>query len=916
MLNWVKNLDPKIFRITLVTVFGGPLEVELPDSVSWRILPRYCYTIEVLKKRLEWLGKWWSDAGYLFFRSVRLRQALGELNPDIVVTHLPNESVPVMATKFLGSTSPWPVVCWIHNVPHAGFSRLELTLQKLLYPKMDGWVAVSSQAAIEFSQRYGVPSELIAVEWNPHDLASMQKLSRQDSAEWLGSGLRLLAVGRLVEQKNFHFLLQVAKLLKSHRGWTLTVVGGGEQEQSLSAKIRELELEDRVLLAGEKENPYPFFREADLLLLTSHYEGLPGVLVEAMTFGVPVVALRGRGGTAEALGEGRYGILVDEPCPKAFARQVSALLESRELREEWSRKSLAGRERFALRERIPRLENRLLCHCRNHYGWANSNRPSVLPSNQSEDWFYHGLIRDGRERVAWQRSTVNGRLSRFLLDTLRRPRLRGLRSRIREILENGNFSVYRPTKVEAALETVEEFADSPQIEWKRLRHSLEQFEKNLMFRIVKELLKLTQDLSYLRVIHLAEPLCEQNPNPLPTPSLPPTEASLSLLGPAWWRHLMIPSMELWNIGRPLTIVAVSREFEFPTLRPEGEVALWLLEPGLTVNPQCRPDIVYTISCEERERLRSQFSCPVKTLSPCLQGRFGSPWSISAHHPDTPRQWSQVETTGTSTENNPRWSSEAQTLLGVRNRLRQRLVEDVISEIAADLDLPPLPKKEPVFVTCTNRPERLDWWLQQVLQQSVRGKVVLLCHGSGFSEAVRKLEKHSDIEIEIVFAPKTLNHGQCAQRAFEKAYACGDILVCMDDDDWYGPNYASDLISGLKFSPAKLVGKASFLVETGEERYLLSPGQEYRYSPLFSGGALAFHREVLEKVTVRPHQTWWDTKFFRDAWNEGLPQLTLDQFNYCYNRTGHNSSNASLFGRALRYASKVPSDQRVEELCYV
>ncbi|WP_137679164.1 glycosyltransferase [Aurantiacibacter suaedae] len=103
--------------------------------------------------------------------------------------------------------------------------------------------------------------------------------------------LSLLFVGRLEPQKNPLLALATAASVRDlGEPFTLTMIGGGAMERQVHKEIARLGLAEHVTLHGHVANPAPFFREADILLMTSRYEGVPAVIGEALVTGMPFVA--------------------------------------------------------------------------------------------------------------------------------------------------------------------------------------------------------------------------------------------------------------------------------------------------------------------------------------------------------------------------------------------------------------------------------------------------------------------------------------------------------------------------------------------------------------------------------------------------------------------------------------------------
>jgi glycosyltransferase involved in cell wall biosynthesis len=133
----------------------------------------------------------------------------------------------------------------------------------------------------------------------------------------------VLGVGRLTAQKAFSVLIEAFARVRKSQPARLLILGEGEERPMLEALIRQLGLEQDVDLPGFVSNPYPYMAHAALFVLSSRWEGLPTVLVEAMSLRTPVIATDCPSGPREILGDGQYGHLVpvDDPCALAMAIQ-------------------------------------------------------------------------------------------------------------------------------------------------------------------------------------------------------------------------------------------------------------------------------------------------------------------------------------------------------------------------------------------------------------------------------------------------------------------------------------------------------------------------------------------------------------------------------------------------------------------
>lgn len=135
----------------------------------------------------------------------------------------------------------------------------------------------------------------------------------------------LLAVGRLVQVKDYPTLLSAFNILRAQRPCRLLIIGEGNQRSQLQTQIGRLGLQRDVELLGFQPNPLPYMRQANALVLSSFLEGLGNVLIEAMACGTPVLATD-CGGPREVLADGALGLLVPVGDSAALAQAMAATL--------------------------------------------------------------------------------------------------------------------------------------------------------------------------------------------------------------------------------------------------------------------------------------------------------------------------------------------------------------------------------------------------------------------------------------------------------------------------------------------------------------------------------------------------------------------------------------------------------------
>ena len=198
------------------------------------------------------------------------------------------------------------------------------------YRFADTVAAVSKGAAIDLARLARIPASRVQVLNNPVPQYAQPHPEEIKAAESLWDcprGQRILTVGRFTQEKNHALLLRAfAKMPKP--GARLLFLGKGPDEIMLRALASELEIADSVIFPGFFPNPASFYATADLFVLSSDYEGLPTVLIEALSFGVPVVSTDCPFGPAEILGNNQYGTLTPVGDPEALARALTDALDA------------------------------------------------------------------------------------------------------------------------------------------------------------------------------------------------------------------------------------------------------------------------------------------------------------------------------------------------------------------------------------------------------------------------------------------------------------------------------------------------------------------------------------------------------------------------------------------------------------
>lgn len=196
-----------------------------------------------------------------------------------------------------------------------GFAERSIYLiVPILYRYADCITAVSRECATDLRNFSRLQDSAVEFIYNPFDLAYIRSRSQERVQHpWFESGQPpvIMAIGRLNQAKDYPTLIRAFARLSAKRSVRLMILGEGELRNMLEAMVAECGLSaDDVQLPGFVSNPFAYLARSNLFVLSSHYEGLPGALIEAMACGTPVVSTDCPSGPREILESGRWGMLV------------------------------------------------------------------------------------------------------------------------------------------------------------------------------------------------------------------------------------------------------------------------------------------------------------------------------------------------------------------------------------------------------------------------------------------------------------------------------------------------------------------------------------------------------------------------------------------------------------------------------
>jgi glycosyltransferase involved in cell wall biosynthesis len=230
---------------------------------------------------------------------------------------------------------------WIYN-----------RLVKKYYRRFDHIICQSVYMQHDLVQHYHIAVNKTTVIHNAVDAVLSNDPAKDRAAQ---EEYKFITVSRLSEEKGIERLIHAVGLLTLP--FKFYIIGDGDKKEYLQKLICKLQLQDKIFLKGEKKDPFAGMQDAGLFLMGSFYEGFPNVLLEAGSYGIPVIAFNVPGGIGEIIREGENGLLVEDNDLPGFAAAINKAVISG-----FDRNKIieSTQKRFSISEMMRKLEDILL----------------------------------------------------------------------------------------------------------------------------------------------------------------------------------------------------------------------------------------------------------------------------------------------------------------------------------------------------------------------------------------------------------------------------------------------------------------------------------------------------------------------------------------------------------------------------
>lgn len=247
---------------------------------------------------------------------------------------------PALNLIALDAKRPGLGVVGVEHMHYSQHRPIEQAEMRKRYPKLDALVVLTEHDLREYGEVLDGGTRLVRIPNAVPDPKGPPS-SLSDPV--------VLAAGRLTPQKGYDRLIRAfAQVARKHPEWTLRICGSGHRRRGLKRLIRKCGVADNVRLMGAVQNLEEEMESASLFVLSSRFEGLPMVMLEAMRKGLPVVSFDCPTGPREVIEDGKDGLLVADGDIDALAGAMTELIEDEQKRVRYGAAATAKAAGFSL----------------------------------------------------------------------------------------------------------------------------------------------------------------------------------------------------------------------------------------------------------------------------------------------------------------------------------------------------------------------------------------------------------------------------------------------------------------------------------------------------------------------------------------------------------------------------------------
>lgn len=302
----------KKYKVTIVTNIKSESEYKLDSSVKHIKIDKTT-SEKKINKIIKKIG---------YYRTKKLCQIVEQEKPDIIIAFLPEPSFRILKLKNKIKT---PIIISDRNDPNIEYKGIVLkNLMKKRYKKADGFIFQTKEAKEYFNSIIKCKSEVIYNAINKEFIIENPTEKRKKT---------IVSVGRLEKQKNHKLLIDAfEKFNKKDSSFELEIYGEGKLQGELKKMIESKGLNLKVHLMGKTDNVKKSISDASMFILSSDYEGMPNVLLEAMSMGIPCISTNCPiGGPKSIIKNEENGLLVETNNSEQLCEAMIRMSKDEEL---------------------------------------------------------------------------------------------------------------------------------------------------------------------------------------------------------------------------------------------------------------------------------------------------------------------------------------------------------------------------------------------------------------------------------------------------------------------------------------------------------------------------------------------------------------------------------------------------------
>ncbi|ENG3828154.1 glycosyltransferase family 4 protein [Acinetobacter baumannii] len=267
--------------------------------------------------------------GNLFQFYKKLKENISSNKYDVVIVH--NMGKLSLLCAFVPNIKKLVV---LEHVSFVSRPQKIQILSKLLYRKIDQVVTLTQNDKEQFDIFHS--NVLVIPNFSPFPISSTHQQNNK----------QIVTIGRLTDQKNYMHLLQAwEKIQPSIPEWQLNIYGEGEHHSMLEGYLTKKSLQN-VTLMGTTSDVKQVYEQSSFFVMSSKYEGLPMVLIEAQSFGLPIVSYNCPYGPSDVIQENKNGLLVEDQNIDKLAEAILKLASSPDLLRRFSQESLLNAKKY------------------------------------------------------------------------------------------------------------------------------------------------------------------------------------------------------------------------------------------------------------------------------------------------------------------------------------------------------------------------------------------------------------------------------------------------------------------------------------------------------------------------------------------------------------------------------------------